>query len=85
MRCGSFCWPGWCRQSLVWVWGQWCWYQIGSVVVVPVLLLVVGQISGVMYFSVGAVLLIGLAIRLLNGVLLTLGSRSFQRGRLLAS
>lgn len=59
-------------------------YQLGSVVVVPVLLLVFGQISGVMYFNIPVVLLLGLVVWLMNGVLLWLGSRSFQRGRLIA-
>ena len=60
-------------------------YQLGSVVVVPVLLLVFGQVSGVMYFNVGVVLILGLAIWLLNGLLLWLGGRSFRRSRLLTS
>jgi len=60
-------------------------YQLGSVVVVPVLLLVVGQISGVMYFSVGVVLLLGLVVWLLTSLLLFFGSRSFRRGKLLLS
>jgi ABC-2 type transport system permease protein len=60
-------------------------YQLGSVVVVPVLLLVFGQISGVMYFSVTLVLVLGLVIWLLNSLLVWLGSRSFRRERLLVS
>ena len=59
-------------------------YQMGSVVVVPVLLLVFGQVSGVMYFNIPVVLLLGLIVWLMNGVLLWLGNRSFQRGRLIA-
>ena len=60
-------------------------YQLGSVVVVPMLLLVFGQVSGVMYFSVWVVLLLGLIIWLCNSLLLWLGSRSFRRDRLLIS
>ena len=60
-------------------------YQMGSLVVLPVMLLVFGQISGVMYFSVTLVLLLGLVIWLLDGLLIWLGSRSFQRGRLLGA
>jgi ABC-type Na+ efflux pump permease subunit len=59
--------------------------QIGGLVVLPVLLLVFGQISGAMYFSVGLVFLLGLVIWLLDGLLIWLGSRSFQRGRLLGA
>jgi len=60
-------------------------YQLGSLVVLPVLLLVFGQVSGVMYFNVGVVLLMGLVIWLLDGLLIYLGSRSFQRNRLLGA
>jgi ABC-2 type transport system permease protein len=59
-------------------------YQLGSVVVVPVLLLVFGQVSGLMYFSVPVVLLLGLGAWFLNGILLWLGNRVFQRSRLIA-
>lgn len=58
-------------------------YQIGGVVVVPVLLLLFGQVSGVMYFSVGLVLLLGALIWLLDGLLLWFGNKSFRRKQLL--
>jgi ABC-2 type transport system permease protein len=60
-------------------------YQTGSVVVLPVLLLLFGQMSGVMRFSVTLVLLLGLVFWLLDGVLIWLGSHSFRRGRLLGA
>ena len=60
-------------------------YQLGSVVVVPVLLLVFGQVSGLMYFNVIVVLLLGLVIWLLNSLLLWFSSRGFRRGKLLLS
>lgn len=59
-------------------------YQLGSVIVLPVLLLLFGQISGVMYFNVGVVLLLGLLFWVVDFVLLWLGSRGFRRGRLIA-
>jgi ABC-2 type transport system permease protein len=59
-------------------------YQIGSVVVVPVLLLVAGQVSGVLVFNVGVVFLLGLALWLIDGLLLWLGNRGFRRGQLIA-
>ncbi len=59
-------------------------YQIGGVVVLPILLLVFGQVSGVMYFSVGLVFLLGLIIWIVDGVLLWYGNRSFRRSRLIA-
>lgn len=59
-------------------------YQMGGMVVLPVLLLVFGQISGVMYFSVGAVLLLGLVVWLVNAGLLWLARRRVSRGMLMA-
>ena len=58
-------------------------YQTGGLVVLPVLLLMVGQISGVMYFSLGVVLLVGLVIWLIDAVLLWFASKSFRRGELM--
>jgi ABC-type Na+ efflux pump permease subunit len=59
-------------------------YQIGGSIVIPVLLLLFGQIGGVIYFSVGFTLLIGLILWLLVTVLLWYGAKFFRRGRLLA-
>jgi len=58
-------------------------YQIGGLVVLPVLLLMVGQISGVMYFSLGVALAVGIVIWLLDAVLLWFASKSFRRGELI--
>jgi len=58
-------------------------YQTGGLVVLPVLALMIGQISGVMYFSLGVVLLVGLVIWLLDLVLLWFASKSFRRGELM--
>jgi ABC-type Na+ efflux pump permease subunit len=59
-------------------------YQTGSAVVLPVLLLVFGQISGVMYFSTWAVLVLGLILWGIDAALIGFGSRAFRRGRLIA-
>lgn len=59
-------------------------YQLGGMVVLPVLVLVFGQITGVMYFSLGLTLLLGLAFWLVDLLLLWLGARSFRRSRLVA-
>ena len=59
--------------------------QIGGVVVLPVVFLAVGQVTGAMSLSVTLVLLMGLVIWLLDGLLIWLGSRSFQRGRMLGA
>lgn len=58
-------------------------YQTGGLVVLPVVALMIGQISGVMYFSLGVVLFVGLVIWLLDMILLRLASKSFRRGELM--
>jgi ABC-type Na+ efflux pump permease subunit len=57
-------------------------YQLGGVVVVPILVLVVGQATGLMVFSVGLVLLLGLVFWLVDAALLWFGSRAFQRDKI---
>lgn len=57
-------------------------YQIGGAVVIPILILVIGQATGVMYFSLGLVLLLGLLLWLVDGALLWFGARNFRRSRL---
>lgn len=59
--------------------------QIGGFIVLPIILLIFGQISGAMVFSVSLVFIVGLIIWLLDGLLIWLGSRSFHRGRLLGA
>jgi ABC-type Na+ efflux pump permease subunit len=58
-------------------------YQTGGLVVLPVIVLMVGQISGMMYFSLGVVLFVGLVIWLIDAVLLWFASKSFRRGELM--
>jgi ABC-2 type transport system permease protein len=60
-------------------------YQIGGIVVLPMVALFYAQIAGVMYFNIVMVFLLGLGIWLLDGLLIWLGSRSFRRSRLLAA
>ncbi len=57
-------------------------YQLGAIVVLPILLLVVGQATGVMYFSTWLVLLLGLGFWVVDLVLLWLAMRTFQRQEL---
>lgn len=59
-------------------------YQIGGAVVIPVVLLVIGQAAGVMYFSLGLVLLLGLVFWAVDLLLLWFGARTFRRGEVLA-
>lgn len=59
-------------------------YQTGSLVVLPVIILLIGQISGAFYLHVGLVALIGLVIWLIDGLLFWWAERTFRRGELLA-
>lgn len=59
-------------------------YQLGALVVLPVVALLIMQGAGVMYFSLGLVLMLGLVIWLLNGLLIWYGSRTFRRLDLLS-
>jgi hypothetical protein len=59
-------------------------YQFGGMVVLPVILLVFGQIAGVIYFDFGFVGLVGLALWLVVLGILWYGARTFNRGELLS-
>jgi len=59
-------------------------YQLGGMVVIPVVALVIGQAAGVLYLSVGFVFVLGLVAWLIDAVLLWFGVKTFQRERLLA-
>jgi ABC-type Na+ efflux pump permease subunit len=58
-------------------------YQTGGMVVLPVIFLMIGQISGAMYFSLGLVLLVGTVVWVLDLVLLWSASKRFRRGELM--
>jgi ABC-type Na+ efflux pump permease subunit len=59
-------------------------YQMSASLVVVVLALVAGQISGVLFLSVGVILLLGLLVWAVDGVLIWLGVRNFARASLLS-
>jgi ABC-2 type transport system permease protein len=59
-------------------------YQLGGVVVLPVVLLVIGQATGVMYFGPTLVALLGLILWLVDAVLIWAGVRLFRRAELIA-
>ena len=59
-------------------------YQLGGMVVIPIVLLVLGQAGGVIYFSVQMVLLIGLILWLIDLGLMWYGVKTFRRGELIA-
>jgi ABC-2 type transport system permease protein len=60
-------------------------YQTSASTVLLVLGLIAGQISGVLYLSVGVGLLLGLVVWLVDGVLVYFAVRSFNRSRLLVN
>ncbi len=57
-------------------------YQLGAVVVLPILLLVIGQATGVMYFNTWLVLLLGLGFWVVDLLILWYGGRTFRRQQL---
>jgi hypothetical protein len=58
-------------------------YQTGGLVVLPILALMAGQMTGVMFFSIGVVFFLGLALWVLLSVLLWWASRGFSREQLM--
>ena len=57
-------------------------YQLGGIVVVPIVALVVAQASGVLVLDAGLLILVGAAVWILDAVLLVLGRRAFRRDTL---
>lgn len=58
-------------------------YQISGSLVLLVLMLVLGQVTGVLYLSAGMALIVGLALWLVDMLLLYFGIRTFRRETLL--
>ena len=58
-------------------------YQLGAVVVLPILLLLFGQIGGLVYFSAQVVLLVGLIVWLFTIGLVWYGAQTFRRSELI--
>ena len=59
-------------------------YQIGGLVILPVVALMIGQISGVLYFSLVVVFAVGGLIWLVDAGLLWVASKNFRRSELIA-
>ncbi|MBN1248609.1 MAG: ABC transporter permease subunit [Anaerolineae bacterium] len=59
-------------------------YQLGGMVVLPVILLVLGQIGGVIYLNVGFVLLAGLVLWGIDAVILWFAVKTFRRTEIIA-
>jgi len=59
-------------------------YQIGSLIVIPVMGLILGQVSGALYLSLFVVFLMGLGLWLIDAGLLWYGRQTFRRSVLIA-
>ncbi|MBN1487005.1 MAG: ABC transporter permease [Anaerolineae bacterium] len=59
-------------------------YQIGAMVVLPVLLLIFGQIGGVIFLSPGFVFGVGLVLWLIDAAVLWFAIQTFQRNEIIA-
>jgi ABC-type Na+ efflux pump permease subunit len=59
-------------------------YQLSAMVVIPILLLVFGQIAGVVYLNLLAVILAGLIVWLVDAAMLWFGIRTFKRSEIIA-
>lgn len=60
-------------------------YQVGGLVVLPLVVLFLGQLTGVLYFDLPAVVVTACIVWLAAAGMLTLGYRSFRRERLIVS
>lgn len=59
-------------------------YQLGGMVVLPVVALLVAQFAGLLYFSLELVFVLGLILWLIDAGLLWFGAKTFQRSELIA-
>ena len=58
-------------------------YQLGALIVLPLVLLVAAQFAGVLFLDLPVVIVLGVVVWLVAGAVLWLGYRSFRRERLL--
>ena len=59
-------------------------YQLGSMVVLPVILLVLGQVGGVIYLNVTFVLAAGLLLWIVDATILWFAVKTFRRSEIIA-
>ncbi|MEZ4733084.1 MAG: hypothetical protein R3E79_38805 [Caldilineaceae bacterium] len=59
-------------------------YQIGSLIVIPVMGLIIGQLSGALYLNLFVVFLLGLGLWLIDAGLFWYGQQTFRRSVLVA-
>lgn len=59
-------------------------YQLGGVVVIPLVALIISQATGIVYFGSGLAMLLGLVVWIVAAGLLAYGVRGFRRGEIMA-
>jgi ABC-type Na+ efflux pump permease subunit len=59
-------------------------YQMSGFMVIPVVMLVIGQVAGVVYLSAGLAVVLGFILWLIDLGLLWLGIKTFKRGEIIA-
>ena len=59
-------------------------YQLSGLVVLPVVLLMLGQVTGLLFLSVWVVIALGTVFWLIDVALVVIGARTFRRSELLA-
>lgn len=59
-------------------------YQMSGALVLPVLILVIGQVGGVIFLTVELLLLIGALVWVIDAVLISIGMKQFSRSALMA-
>lgn len=59
-------------------------YQLSGFMVIPLVILIIGQVAGVVYFSAGLALVLGVILWLVDFGLLWLGVKTFKRGEIMA-
>ncbi|MCB0205117.1 MAG: hypothetical protein KDH89_09905, partial [Anaerolineae bacterium] len=58
--------------------------QTGSLVVLPIVFLLIGQVTGILYFNIWLALGLGLLLWIIDAVLLFYGRQTFHRSELIA-
>jgi len=58
--------------------------QTSGMLVLPIVLLMVGQVSGLLFLGVEVMLLLGLVVYAIGALLVWIGARTFSRGELIA-
>lgn len=59
-------------------------YQLGSLIVLPVVFLMLGQVSGLVLLNTNIVLILGLVLWIVAGLLYAAGAATFRRSELMA-